>query len=201
MKKFTKAALALGLLAVPALASAADAWTRSAVNLRTGPDADYPRIVTLRGGQPLQVYGCISDWSWCDVSSGGYRGWVSAGFLDYERNGRRVQVSVSGASLGLPVLSFVLGTYWDQHYRGKSWYAQRPQYEKRHPQHAGPAQGRQNAGAPSHDGRPQSSAPVQQHRTPQQQPAQSQRPGQRQDGRTGNDKQPDRKQEPERRPR
>ena len=159
----------LGLAALPAIASAETAHVASSVNLRTGPDADYPRITTLRAGQRVEVYGCINDWSWCDVASGRDRGWVSATYLQYDHGGRRVAINRSGASLGLPVLSFVLGTYWDEHYRNKSWYAQRGQQEQRHPQHAAsPQSGR-------------SASPTRNAAQPQRQP-QQQQPQQRQQG-------------------
>ncbi|MCD9028583.1 SH3 domain-containing protein [Luteimonas sp. BDR2-5] len=137
-RTLTATLLALGLLSLPVMASAATtAWTNAAVNLRTGPAADYPRILTLRAGQPVEVYGCINDWSWCDVSQANNRGWVSAAFLDYDTGGRRIALSSYGARSGLAVLDFVIGTYWERHYRNTSWYGQRSHYEQRHPQHAG----------------------------------------------------------------
>ncbi|MFT4256851.1 MAG: SH3 domain-containing protein [Pseudoxanthomonas sp.] len=145
MKKFAATVLAaLGMLAVPAIASAETAYTNASVNLRTGPDADYPRIVTLRAGQRVEIYGCINDWSWCDVETGRERGWISSAYLDYDYRGRRVGVSRYGAEIGLPILSFILGTYWDDHYRGKSWYSQRSHWENRTPAHAGRVQQQKN---------------------------------------------------------
>ncbi|WP_024867819.1 SH3 domain-containing protein [Pseudoxanthomonas suwonensis] len=138
MKKMTTMVMALGLLAAPALASAADAWTREVVNLRSGPDIDYPVVVTLDRGVSLEVFGCIEEWTWCDVATGPYRGWISAGYLDYEYDGRPVRVSEYRTVLGLPIVTFMLGSYWDHHYRHHAWYVQRPYFERRHPLHVMP---------------------------------------------------------------
>lgn len=128
-KLATTAIVALGMLAAPAMASAATtAYTNSAVSLRTGPDAGYPRVAALRAGTPLQVYGCINDWSWCDVGVGYDRGWVSAGYLDSYSRGHRVAVSRYGVNLGLPVIRFTFNSYWDSHYRNRAWYVQRNQW-------------------------------------------------------------------------
>ncbi|WDS36143.1 SH3 domain-containing protein [Pseudoxanthomonas sp.] len=110
------------------------AYLTSSANLRTGPNADYPRIVSVSSGTRVEVFGCIDDWSWCDIATRGERGWVSASYLDYDNGGRRTRIYGNGASLGLPVLTFVLGTYWDAHYRSRSWYGQRSRWEQHPPQ-------------------------------------------------------------------
>ncbi|MFT3762773.1 MAG: SH3 domain-containing protein [Pseudoxanthomonas sp.] len=168
MKKLAATALvALGMLAVPAIASAETAYTNASVNLRTGPDAGYPRIVTLRAGQRVEIYGCINDWSWCDVGVGRERGWISSGYLDYDYRGRRVGVSRYGAEIGLPVLSFVLGAYWDNHYRGKSWYSQRGHWESHPPAHAGRSQNQPNRSPQQQQQGKQQGKPSQQSGHPQ----------------------------------
>ena len=164
MKKIARVLVSASLLCLPLLAMAApsDVRLRSNVNLRSGPDADYPRVSTLRAGSRLDVHGCLRDWSWCDVSSNGRRGWISASYLDVNRNGRRVALSRGGDGLGFAVLDFLIGDYWDSHYRGQSWYGQRPQYERRYPQHSGPRPGTNNArpGAPGQNRPGQSANPV-----------------------------------------
>ena len=190
MKTTLAAAITLlGLAALPAVASAETAHVASSVNLRTGPDADYPRITTLRAGQRVEVYGCINDWSWCDVASGRDRGWVSATYLQYDHGGRRVAINRSGASLGLPVLSFVLATYWDEHYRNKSWYSQRNQQAQRHPQHAASPQ-------TGHSASTRNAAQPQQPQQQQQRGAQKPRAQQQRDA-----KHEDKERKDERRPR
>ncbi len=127
-------ALVASAFSAQTAAAAERAYITSSVNLRTGPDAGYPRIVTLSSGENVQVFGCVNDWSWCDVATRYERGWVSSSYLDYDDGGRRTRIYGNGPRLGLPILTFVLGTYWDAHYRDRSWYGQRSQWERQPPQ-------------------------------------------------------------------
>lgn len=61
-------ALGALLLASLGLASAQDAYTSRPMNVRAGPNRDYPLVAQLDAGAPLDVHGCLDDWSWCDVS-------------------------------------------------------------------------------------------------------------------------------------
>lgn len=177
------AAILVGLgLVASAAVSAAPAVVSAPINLRTGPDMDYPRIETLRPGTRVEVFGCVNDWSWCDVvTSYGERGWVSAAYLEYGPRGRRVVIAYHGPSLGLPVVSFYIGTYWDTYYRNKPWYAQRPHWEHRHPQHV---QHRPPQHRPGHQPPP----PPPQHRPGHQPPPP--RRGNDRDHRRGDDRRP-----------
>lgn len=120
--------LALGVgfgLILPALASAQTAFTTRAVHLRAGPDKEYPLVTTIPAGAPVEVAGCVNDWSWCDVTVGPDRGWAYATGLVYPYEGRRVSVYDSGASFGWPVVAYDPGIYWDSYYRGRPWYGRR----------------------------------------------------------------------------
>lgn len=142
---FSAAAL---LLAACGLASAQNAYTSKPMNVRAGPDREYPLVAQLDAGAPLDVHGCLSDWSWCDVSFGDNRGWVYAGGLSFVYQGERVPLYSYGPSLGLPIVTFSLGAYWDNYYRGRPWYAQRSSWaHRRMPPHMKP-RGRQFAGPP-----------------------------------------------------
>lgn len=124
------------LLVGAALAPAAQAYTgytRSSANLRTGPDTGYPRIVTLPAGTPVEIYGCVDDWSWCDVMWRGERGWLSGGLIDYSWTGQRVVVQNYGPQLGLPVLAFAFDAYWGSHYRNRNWYRDRDRWRDYRP--------------------------------------------------------------------
>lgn len=110
-----------------------DAYTTARVNLRTGPDAGYPRIVTLPAGERVDIYGCINDWSWCDVRWNRERGWVSAGLLDYSYQNQRYGIYDYGPQLGLPILTFVIGNYWGSHYRNRPWYRERTRWTNYRP--------------------------------------------------------------------
>jgi uncharacterized protein YraI len=138
MKKMLAFAVcAVGLLALPTLVSAQRAFTSAPISLRTGPDGAYPRIGVLPAGQQVEIFGCVGDWSWCDVATAYDRGWVSAAYLDYDYGGQYIRVYGYGAQLGLPVITFAVGSYWDTHYRSRPWYGQRGRWEqfapRRHP--------------------------------------------------------------------
>ena len=63
-------------LVVPAASSAETAYTTKTVNLRAGPSRDYELVAQVPAGVPVEVNGCVDDWTWCDVSLEGDRGWV-----------------------------------------------------------------------------------------------------------------------------
>lgn len=140
----------LGVLLLGAfgIASAQNAYTSKPMNVRAGPDRTYPLVAQVGPGAPLDVHGCLSDWSWCDVSFDDNRGWVYAGSLSFVYQGERVPLYSYGPSLGLPIVTFTLGAYWDDYYRGRPWYAQRSSWaHRRLPPHMGPP-GRPHAGPP-----------------------------------------------------
>ena len=130
MKRLYKlVVLAVAALA-PLSALAADGYVNGYVNLRAGPDVRYPRVVTLPPGTPIAVFGCTSGWSWCDVRGDGARGWISANYVRYPYNNRRVVLSTYGGRIGIPIVNFVLDAYWGNHYRNRSWYPQRAQWAR-----------------------------------------------------------------------
>jgi len=114
-------------------ASAQEAFTRQAANVRAGPDRSYPLVAQLGPGAPLRVMGCLDDWSWCDVAFEDNRGWVYAPFLLYSVPGDRVSLYTYGPSLGIAIVGFSLGGYWDEHYRQRPWYGGRADWERRAP--------------------------------------------------------------------
>lgn len=93
------------------------------VNLRAGPSTSYPVVVVLEGGTPLGIYGCLDDYSWCDVDWRGARGWIAARYLEYDYRGRRVEFAPYAPTVGVPVIAFSFGDYWGRYYRGRSWYS------------------------------------------------------------------------------
>jgi len=113
------------LLAALGIASAQNAYTARPMNVRAGPNREYPLVAQLDAGTPLDVHGCLDGWSWCDVSFDGNRGWMYGGGISFQYNGGRVPLYSYGPQLGLPIITFSLGAYWGQYYRGRPWYAQR----------------------------------------------------------------------------
>ena len=138
MKRLISAAtLAVALLS-SASAFAYDGYVTRTVSLRAGPDSSYPAVARIRRGTSVVIEGCVDDWSWCDVSSRRDRGWISGNYLQHEYQGHRVLIPRYGVQIGIPIISFVFGSYWDDHYRSRSWYRERdrwsrvtPHYERR----------------------------------------------------------------------
>jgi uncharacterized protein YraI len=144
------------LLAVSGIASAQDAYTAKPMSLRAGPNRDYPMVAQVDAGAPLDVHGCLDGYSWCDVSFEDTRGWMYAGGISFVYNGDRVPLYSYGPRLGLPIITFSLGTYWGHYYRSRPFYAQRDTWSHRNfPAPARPS-GRSHAGPPpmSHGRRP-----------------------------------------------
>lgn len=136
--------LAVALAALPATshaqqwgytseASYAQQWgyTSRVANLRAGPSQDYPVVATLPAGISMTVVGCLSDYQWCDVVVGQYRGWVYAGSIVYSYQGRSVPLITYGPTIGIGITAFSLGNYWDNYYRAYPWYPQRQRWINR----------------------------------------------------------------------
>jgi uncharacterized protein YraI len=128
----TLCALATALAAVavvPATAQAQQtAYVSKAVNLRAGPSSDYPVVAILGAGVNITVEGCMSDYRWCDVSVGTNRGWLYAGNIVYPYQGTNVPLLTFGSAIGIGVIAFSVGSYWDDYYRYRPWYPQRQRW-------------------------------------------------------------------------
>ncbi|MGE4377808.1 MAG: SH3 domain-containing protein [Burkholderiaceae bacterium] len=133
MKKLTAGVVLAAAMAVPAWAQAQAAYLTATVNLRAGPGQVYPVVVVLGRGLAIDVQGCLSDYSWCDVIAGPYRGWVYAGYINYPYQGAYVPVPDYGPviGIGIGIISFSLGVYWHDHYRDRPWYHERDRWEHR----------------------------------------------------------------------
>ncbi|MDQ6917206.1 MAG: SH3 domain-containing protein [Pseudomonadota bacterium] len=138
MHKLLTLGLATVVLALPVAASAQEAYTTRSVNVRGGPDTSYPPVAVLPPGAPVEVMGCLDDWSWCDVVFGYDRGWVYAPYLNYVYQGRRVPFYSYAPSFGIPIVTFSLGPYWDRYYRGRSFYGRRDYWDRNEPRHFRP---------------------------------------------------------------
>jgi len=123
--RFASLVATLVLAALPAAAWSYPAYTTKTAHLRAGPARDYPVVAVLAQGTALDVQGCLSDFSWCDVIALGDRGWLYAGNIDYVYDGAPVTILDYGPELGIGIIGFSLGEYWDNHYRGRPWYHDR----------------------------------------------------------------------------
>lgn len=127
------AVLVGGLAAPPPAEAQTQAFTTMTVNLYAGPSGDYPIVAQVPGGVSLLVMGCLTGFSWCDVSLPGLRGWVWGDFLTSPWQGRSVPIVSYGAMIGLPIVTFSLGTYWGNFYRDRPWFRNQAYWMRRPP--------------------------------------------------------------------
>jgi uncharacterized protein YraI len=124
--------LSVMIAAVQTVASAQQlAYASTVVNLRAGPSRDYPVVATLSSGTSMTIYGCLQGYRWCDVVVGPYRGWVYSGSIVYPYLGQNVPIMDYGSTLGLGIVTFSIGNYWDNHYAAYPWYPQRQNWASR----------------------------------------------------------------------
>ncbi|MEB2508795.1 peptide-binding protein [Burkholderia multivorans] len=148
-------AIAFALAAVPGVAHAqGDAYTNAPAELFAGPAPDYPVVAELPPGTALDVFGCLSDYTWCDVALPGVRGWIDAQLLDYPYQGSYVPMLEYGAMIGVPITGFAIGAYWDRYYRNRPWYHDSDRWMHRPEPRVGPG------GFPPARGRPEPGGPV-----------------------------------------
>ncbi|ROP83635.1 uncharacterized protein YraI [Stella humosa] len=129
------AAVGLALIAVlPAVPAAAQSqgWVTTNVNMRSGPGTEYPPVLVVPAGAPVQVFGCIEGYVWCDVGFNEARGFVAGSLISYEYQNVRRPVVEIGPQIALPIMAFALGSYWDNHYRGRSFYRDRDRWDRRY---------------------------------------------------------------------
>lgn len=120
-----------GIGLAPSLAHASSkAFATTDVNLRAGPSTSYPAVDVVRDGDPVRVFGCLQTRSWCDVSYGGARGWMSSNYLAYQGPRYRYEGPRAVEVIEAPVITFSLGGYWGDHYRSRDFYRDRARYDR-----------------------------------------------------------------------
>jgi uncharacterized protein YraI len=144
--------LSMGLaFATTEVRAQTEAYTSEPVDLFAGPSDAYPVVTELGPNVPVEVMGCVSDYSWCDVALPGLRGWIYAGYLTYPYQGAYVPLEGYGAVIGLPIVTFSIGAYWGSFYRDRPWYGERDHWAHVPPPGYG---GRPQAPPPYHGGPP-----------------------------------------------
>jgi uncharacterized protein YraI len=104
------------------LAHAAAGYTTGNVNMRAGPDTSFPVVATVPAGAPVQIFGCVKGWSWCDTLWAGSRGWVSGAYLNAAWQGATVPFVAYAPRLGVPVVAYNPNVYYQRYYVGRPWY-------------------------------------------------------------------------------
>uniref|UniRef100_UPI0034CF4ED5 SH3 domain-containing protein n=1 Tax=Roseomonas sp. 18066 TaxID=2681412 RepID=UPI0034CF4ED5 len=125
--------LGLALVGLPLLAgaaAAAPAVVIDRIRLHAGPASEYPTVAVLERGMQVEVLGCLYGYSWCDILVGPQRGWLRGGFLAMSSYPAQAPLPLPdlGPSIGLPIVGFTIGHYWDSHYRGQPWYGERDRW-------------------------------------------------------------------------
>jgi uncharacterized protein YraI len=113
------------LLIVPTAAMAARGIVTDTVSLRAGPGVGFPVVDRIPGGAHVNIHGCLRGDAWCDISWAGDRGWVSSEYLQYFYRSRYVYLPDYVDVIDVPVVPFVLGTYWANYYAGRPFFHRR----------------------------------------------------------------------------
>src|SRR5436309_1878768 len=124
------------LLAIPSAALAARGIVTTEVSMRAGPGTGFPVVDRIPGGARVNIHGCLRDNSWCDVSWDGDRGWVSAQYLEYFYRNRYVYLPDYVDVIDVPVVPFVLTSYWSNYYAGRPFFHRRAYWNNYWQSHA-----------------------------------------------------------------
>jgi uncharacterized protein YraI len=120
-----RGALVAALLLTPAAALAAPGIVTTSVSMRAGPGTGFPTVNRVPGGARVNIHGCIRGDAWCDVSWTDNRGWVSSRYLEYLYRNHFVYLPDYVDVLDVPIVPFVLSSYWANYYAGRPWYHRR----------------------------------------------------------------------------
>lgn len=117
-----RTALVAALLLAPTAALAAPGIVTVSTGLRAGPGAGFPLVDRVPGGARVNIHGCLRGNAWCDVSFSDDRGWVSSQYLEYLYRNHYVYLPDYVDQIDVPVVPFVLSSYWSSYYEGRPWY-------------------------------------------------------------------------------
>lgn len=117
-----RTALVAALLLAPTAALAAPGIVTVSTGLRAGPGAGFPLVDRVPEGARVNIHGCLRGHAWCDVSFSDDRGWVSSQYLEYLYRNHYVYLPDYADEVDVPVVPFVLSSYWSSYYEGRPWY-------------------------------------------------------------------------------
>jgi uncharacterized protein YraI len=119
------AALAAGT----ATTTTATTWYAPSVNqLHSGPDATFPVVASVPANAQMTVYGCLQNWSWCDVAWNDQRGWLPGSSIQTVYQSKPAYITEVAPAMNVPVETYSTATYWDTHYQSAPFYTQRERY-------------------------------------------------------------------------
>ena len=124
------------VLLTPTAALAAPGIVTASVGLRAGPGSGFPMVDRIPGGDHVNIHGCLRGDAWCDVSWSGDRGWVSSQYLEYLYRDRYVSLPDYVDVIDVPIVPFVLSSYWSSYYSGRPWYQRRAHWSSYWQSHA-----------------------------------------------------------------
>lgn len=131
-----KAVFVAAMLLTPTAALAAPGIVTESVGLRAGPGPGFPMVDRIPGGAHVDIHGCLGGDAWCDVSWSGDRGWVSSQYLEYLYRNRYVYLPDYVDVIDVPIVPFVLSSYWSSYYSGRPWYHRRAYWSSYWQSHA-----------------------------------------------------------------
>ena len=112
-----------------ASAHAEPAFSTADVNMRAGPDIEFPPVAVIPEGEPVYIKGCLRDESWCDVIWEDDRGWVYSEYLALDYRGELMPLPDVGlVEFRIPIISFAATDYWGRYYVGRPWYRDRDRW-------------------------------------------------------------------------
>jgi uncharacterized protein YraI len=117
-----RTALVAALLLAPTAALAAPGIVTVSTGLRAGPGPGFPLVDRVPEGARVNIHGCLRGNAWCDVSFSDDRGWVSSQYLEYLYRNHYVYLPDYVDEIDVPVVPFVLTSYWSSYYAGRPWY-------------------------------------------------------------------------------
>jgi uncharacterized protein YraI len=123
--KLRRLFIAVAVLLMPTAALAAPGIVTTTVSLRAGPGEGFPTVDRIPGGARVNIHGCLKGTAWCDVSWSDDRGWVSSQYLEYLYRNRYVYLPDYVDEIDVPVVPFVLTSYWSSYYAGRPWFQRR----------------------------------------------------------------------------
>jgi uncharacterized protein YraI len=108
------------------------AYSSVNLNIRSGPSVRFPVVGMAAGGSSMTIHGCLAHYTWCDVSASGVRGWASGAHLEFVYEDRRVYVPAYATHVDVPIVSFHVVNYWNDHYHDRDFYADLDQWTSYH---------------------------------------------------------------------